>query len=150
MKTIRDEKCRAELSDRLSNLTPESQAAWGRMNVEQMLSHLVQAAELPFTATAPDRSTFARRHVIKPLALYILPMPKEIKTSAEMDQQQDGRKPLGIEKDRAIVIEAVNRLGTLPSNHQCLYHPYFGKISVREWGLITHKHMDHHLRQFGV
>jgi hypothetical protein len=77
-------------------------------------------------------------------------MPKEIKTSADMDQQQDGRKPLGFETDKAMVIESVNRLGTLAADHECLYHPFFGKMSAKEWGLIAHKHMDHHLRQFGV
>jgi hypothetical protein len=120
------------------------------MNVEQMLSHLVQAAELPFSATAPDRSTFARRNLLKPLALYLLPMPKRIETSSEMDQQQNGRTPLGFEIDKVNIVESVNRLGMLPLDHDCLYHPFFGHLSVKEWGLITHKHMDHHLRQFGV
>jgi hypothetical protein len=150
MKTIRDEKCRKQLLDRLDKLTPASKAAWGRMSVEQMLSHLVQAGELPFKTDIPDRSTFVSRTFIKPLVLYILPMPKEIKTSADMDQQQDGRKPLGFEADKATVIESVNRLGTLAADHQCFYHPFFGKMSAKEWGLIAHKHMDHHLRQFGV
>jgi hypothetical protein len=150
MKTLRDEKCRIELIDRINRLTVESKASWGRMNVEQMLSHLVQTGELPFTSTAPDHSTFARRNLIKPLALYLLPMPKEIKTSAQIDQHQDGRKPLGFDLDKAELIKSVDRLGTLAADHECNYHPYFGKMSAREWGLISHKHMDHHLRQFGV
>ncbi|MBK9525384.1 MAG: DUF1569 domain-containing protein [Bacteroidetes bacterium] len=28
-------------------------------------------------------------------------------------------------------------------------HPYFGKLSSREWGRITYLHLDHHLKQFG-
>jgi len=120
------------------------------MSVEQMLSHLVQSGELPFVATVKDQSSFASRNLIKPLVLYVLPMPKEITTSAEIDQQQDGRKPLGFDTDRASVMELVNRIGTLPTDQDCLYHPFFGKLSAKEWGLITHKHMDHHLRQFGV
>ena len=136
--------------ERLNNLTPDAKASWGRMNVEQMLSHLVQAGELPFASDIPDRSTFVSRNFIKPMVLYILPMPKEIKTSEDMDQQQKGRPPLGFEVDRAKVIDSVNRLGALPADHECFYHPFFGKMSAREWGLIAHKHMDHHLRQFGV
>ena len=150
MKTIRDEKCRAALLDRLNKLTPESKPIWGRMSVEQMMSHLVQAGELPFSSDIPEISTFVSRTFIKPLVLYVLPMPKEIKTTAKMDQQQEGRKPLGFEADKAKVIELVNRLGTLPVNQDCSYHPFFGKLSPKEWGLIAHKHTDHHLRQFGV
>jgi hypothetical protein len=29
-------------------------------------------------------------------------------------------------------------------------HPFFGKLTIDEWGLLNYKHFDHHLRQFGV
>ncbi|MBP9797478.1 MAG: DUF1569 domain-containing protein, partial [Chitinophagales bacterium] len=29
-------------------------------------------------------------------------------------------------------------------------HPFFGKLSPEEWDTLTVKHLDHHLRQFGV
>ena len=149
MKTLQDEKCRTDLIERLNKLSPESKAVWGRMNVDQMMSHLVQSGELPFVATVPDRSSLFSR-VMKPLVLYLLPMPKEIKTSAEIDQQQDGRKPEGLDADRTRVIQEIDRLGTLPVDHECLYHPFFGKLSAKEWAVLGHKHIDHHLRQFGV
>jgi hypothetical protein len=149
MKSLRDEKCRNKLIERINTLSPDAQPVWGRMSVEQMLSHLVQAGELPFVSTCSDRSSFLSR-VAKPLMLYVLPMPKEIKTSAEMDQQQEGRKPEGFDVDKARVIAEIEHLGTLPLDHECLSHPFFGKMSAKEWALIGHKHIDHHLRQFGV
>lgn len=149
MKTLRDEKCRAELVGRLNRLTTDSKPVWGRMSVDQMLSHLVQAAELPFEESKVNHSNIFSR-MAKPLLLYVLPMPKEIKTSAEMDQQQNGRKPAGFVEDRARVIEEIDRLGTLPIDHECFHHPFFGKMSAKEWAVIGHKHIDHHLRQFGV
>lgn len=149
MKTLRDEKCRAALIARINMLTPESQPVWGRMNVEQMLSHLVQAADLPFVSTIPDHSSFLSR-AAKPLLLYVLPMPKEIKTSAELDQQKGGRKSEGFEADKSRVVDEIARLGTLPADHKCFHHPFFGKMSAKEWSVIGHKHIDHHLRQFGV
>lgn len=136
--------------DRLNKITGDEKPAWGRMNLEQMISHLVQAGEMPFVESVPARSTFASMTFIKPLVLYVLPMPKEVKVSAELDQQQAGRKPQGLAADRETLIELTNKLGTLPEGHQCLDHPMFGKMSAKEWALIAHKHMDHHLRQFGV
>lgn len=150
MKTIRDDKCRSELIGRIEKLTPEAKAVWGRMNVEQMLSHLVQAGELPFVSSVPDRSSFMSRKVIKPLVLYLLPVPKEVKTSPQMDQQQEGRRPLGFDIDRTKLIETINKLATLSPEHDCLCHPFFGKMSVKQWATLSHKHIDHHLRQFGV
>ena len=150
MKTIRNETDRSSLIDRLGNLKGDETPLWGKMNVNQMMSHLVQAGELPFVASLPDKSTFASRTFIKPLILYVLPMPKEVKTSAEMNQQEDGRKPEEFESDRTSVIASINQLGTLPVDHACSYHPMFGKMNAKEWALIVHKHIDHHLKQFGV
>ncbi len=28
--------------------------------------------------------------------------------------------------------------------------PVFGRISREDWGVLCHRHLDHHLRQFGV
>ena len=29
-------------------------------------------------------------------------------------------------------------------------HPMFGKFTMEQWGKMEYKHLDHHLRQFGV
>jgi hypothetical protein len=29
-------------------------------------------------------------------------------------------------------------------------HPFFGKMTMEEWDALQYKHLDHHLRQFGV
>lgn len=150
MKTLRDEKCRLELIARINKLSPDSKPAWGRLSVEQMLSHLVQSGEMPFVQSVPDDSNWFSRTVLKALTLYVLPIPKGIKTSAEVDQQQDGRKPTGFDSDKASVIEGIHRLGTLPEDHDCLEHAFFGKMSAKQWAVLGHKHFDHHLRQFGV
>ena len=150
MKTLRDEKCRTSLIARVNALSVDCKPSWGKMNVEQMVSHLVQAGELPFVTSVPDRSSFLSRNVIKHLVLYVLPIPKEVKTSAEMDQQQAGRKPLGLETDKSNLVDAINKLGELSIDYKCLSHPFFGKLSAKQWGMLGHKHIDHHLRQFGV
>lgn len=150
MKTIRDEANRSSLIGRVNRLTGDETPLWGKMNVNQMMSHLVQAGELPFAASLPDRSTFVSRTFIKPLILYVLPMPKKVKTSAEMNQQENGRKPEEFVADRSSVIDSIKKLGGVPVDHECSYHPMFGKMSSNEWALIVHKHVDHHLKQFGV
>lgn len=150
MKSLRNEADRAAIINRINALTGDETPVWGKMTLEQMVSHLVQAGELPFVESVPHRSTFASRMFIKPLVLYILPMPKEVKVSAELDQQQAGRKPEGLAADRETLINLTNKLATLPTNHKCLDHPFFGKMSAKEWATIAYKHMDHHLRQFAV
>jgi transposase InsO family protein len=29
-------------------------------------------------------------------------------------------------------------------------HSFFGKVTPEEWAILMYKHLDHHLRQFGV
>jgi hypothetical protein len=150
MKTIRNEIDRTRLIERLNKLGGEEKPRWGKMKVNQMMSHLVQASDMPFTATLPDKSNFMSWTFIKPLILYVLPMPKEVKTSPEFNQQENGRRPQEFLADRQIVIESIDGLGSLSLDHDCLSHPMFGKMSAKEWALIAYKHIDHHLQQFGV
>jgi len=64
-----------------------------------------------------------------------------VKTSPEFNQQEKGRTPGEFSADRAIVIDAISDLDTLP---------LFGKMDGKEWALIAYKHINHHLKQFGV
>lgn len=150
MPTIRNETDRAKLIERVGQLKGDEKPLWGRMTVNQMMSHLVQNGDLPFVPGSPDRSNFMSRTLMKPLILHVLPIPKEIKTSPEMDQQENGRRPLEFNVDKDLVIKSINKLGTLAVDHDCLNHPFFGKLSAAEWAKIAHKHIDHHLRQFGM
>ena len=150
MPTIRNQTEKSLLIERLNRLTGEEKPLWGKMNVNQMMSHLVQTADLPFNVTLKDRSNFFSRTLLKPLILYVLPMPKEVKTPPEMNQKENGRHPQEFEADKTLVINAVHALPSLADDHDCKHHPFFGKMSAKEWAVIAHKHIDHHLKQFGV
>lgn len=150
MKTIKNENDRANLIQRLNKLNGSEKALWGKMNVKQMVSHLVQTSEMPFGHTLEDKSNFISKNIVKPLVLYILPMPKEVKTSPAMNQQENGRKPLEFAEDKELAINLIEKVGTLPVDFQCAEHFVFGNMNAKEWGLLAHKHMDHHLKQFGV
>ncbi|MBK9767571.1 MAG: DinB family protein [Chloracidobacterium sp.] len=149
MKTIRNETDRSSLIERVNKLTSDETPLWGKMNVNQMISHLVQGG-ITVRGEMPDKSTFTSRTFIKPLILYVLPMPKEVKVSGILISRLMAAKPLEFEADRGRLIDLMNKLSGLPVNSDCQYHPMFGKMSAKEWALIVHKHIDHHLKQFGV
>jgi hypothetical protein len=150
MATLRSKAARSAMIARLNTLKGDERPQWGKMSVHQMMSHLVQAGELPFTESLPDGSSFFRRTLLKPLVLYVLPMPKEVKTSPQMDQQEQGRPPTDFASDRNLAISLMENLGTLSPDHPCLHHPFFGPMSAGQWATLAHKHIDHHLKQFGV
>ena len=41
-------------------------------------------------------------------------------------------------------------LSRLVNAEQVFPHPAFGGLSHSQWGVLAAKHIDHHLRQFGV
>jgi Protein of unknown function (DUF1569) len=150
MKTIRNEQDRANLVERLNKLSGDEERLWGKMTVNQMLSHLVQAGEMPFGHELKNQSNFMSRNIIKPLVLYVLPMPKEVKTTPDMNQQENGRKPEDFFADKAKVIDLAKKLASISENAECREHPFFGAMNAKEWGIIVHKHVDHHLKQFSL
>ena len=67
-----------------------------------------------------------------------------------MSQVENGRKPGEFIENVRKVFELTNKIAALPDNFQGDIHPVFGKLNAKEWAIIAHKHIDHHLKQFGL
>jgi hypothetical protein len=65
----------------------------------------------------------------------------------EMDKDRQGSHTSNFAADMVLLRE---RLKTLEQQTVLQSHPFFGQMSRTEWGRLTWKHLDHHLRQFGV
>ena len=148
MGSILNEGDRSEIISRVRSLSLSSTGRWGTMDVTGMLQHLRLSArmtlgELPVpTANKRVFQMFPLKHLI----LYVLPFPKGAPTAQEL-------KPVvaaSLEEERAELLELLERIGTGPREGAGPAHPLFGPLSWREWGVATHKHTDHHLRQFGA
>lgn len=133
---------------RLNNLQADNVALWGSMNPAQMMLHLSLAIGCGLKKdTLPDVSTFISRTIMKYGIVYILPwFPKNAKTakSLRVNESQDFQEAK--EKLFQILHQAFNT----NSNNDWHPHPLLGKMSRKQWGILITKHLDHHLRQFGV
>lgn len=148
MKTLHDRVERAAILDRLARLSPQSPRQWGTMTVGEMVGHLSKAAEMALgeLPTRPKGPRAFRHFPLKHLVLYVLPMPKGAPTARELVVPASGDFVTDVARLRALV----ERLGATPLDAPGPSHPLFGPLSTREWGVLARKHMDHHLRQFGV
>ncbi len=54
------------------------------------------------------------------------------------------------EKEKRQLIDMIKRFTSTADPHIVQQHPFFGKMSGNEWAVLAYKHLDHHLRQFGV
>ena len=151
MSTLFDRSVAEKIKDRISCLSPTSQAQWGKMNVNQMMCHVTDGFLMSMgDRPLPDQSTFIDRTLIKFLVLKVFKMPKEVPTAAGLDQMREGTKPGEFEDNLRNMTDALDRISYLPDDHQWAAHPRFGPMKRNEWGILGYKHIDHHLKQFGA
>ena len=147
MKTIFNPRDHLRLHDRIQRLQMTSRAQWGRMTSLQMVAHLSDSLKMASgeLEVAPKKVPF-RFSPLKELVLYVLPVPKGVDASPELT----ARKPDDWSAEVAALREELNGLVERGAEALAPIHPAFGRMSAKQWGVLIYRHMDHHLRQFGV
>ncbi|MES2372691.1 MAG: DUF1569 domain-containing protein [Bacteroidota bacterium] len=149
MDTIFNNHAATEILTRLNNLQPDSKAFWGKMNVAQMLAHLQAPMEVALADKKLKRTFigFLFGGIAKKKLLNENPFDKNLPTDASFVRK--GEHDFAAEKTKTISL--LNRL--ISGGEAALTelpHPFFGKLTDQNWGVLIWKHFDHHLRQFGV
>jgi hypothetical protein len=149
MYSILNEADRSGIVNRLRSLSESSTRRWGSMDVVSMLQHLRLSAQMTLgELTVPSKSKRAfQMFPLKHLILYVFPFPKGAPTAPELKVSV---ATAALEEERAALLELVERIGTGPRDGAGPAHPLFGPMTWREWGVVTYKHADHHLKQFGA
>ena len=148
MGSILNETDRKAITDRFRSLSVSSTRRWGTMDVTGMLQHLRRSALMcvgELSVPSANKRAF-HKFPLKHMLLYMLPFPKGAPTAPAL-------KPVdaaSFEEERAALLELLERIGTGLSEGMGPDHPLFGPLSWREWGVVTYKHSDHHLKQFGA
>ncbi len=147
MKTIWDAGCRRELLARIDKLTPESRPAWGSMNAAQMLAHLADPLKTAMgtkpVAVVPGALS---NPIVRTLVIYYLPWPKGAPAPPEFIRNHEENFGDNLTALRGTLEEFVATGEN--ANHKP--HPSFGQLSGKAWGRLVYRHLDHHLRQFGI
>lgn len=145
------EPYRTEILERLRAVRPDSTPRWGRMSAHQMVCHLADAFRMALgEKPVGEVGSPLRQRFTKWIALYApLPWPPGIETRPEIDQYCGGTGPVDFAGD----LREVERLATvmLSRSRGAAWprHPFFGRMSHRDWLRWGYLHTDHHLRQFG-
>jgi Protein of unknown function (DUF1569) len=147
MKTIWQATDKDELLARLARLDNAATSRWGKMNCAQMLAHCADGFRMTLgDLPCQPKSGPMRFGPLKKLIIYWLPLPKGVPTAPELI----ARPAISIEQEQADVRTLVERMAQNPQRQDWPEHPAFGKLSAQDWGALAYKHLDHHLRQFGV
>ncbi|HKV60678.1 MAG TPA: DUF1569 domain-containing protein [Candidatus Acidoferrum sp.] len=139
-----------EVKERMAQLRLDSKPLWGRMNGAQALAHCSAAVEWAVGDRIPPRMFLGRimGQIVKPMVLgNDEPMRRNSPTAKDLVVQDE--RDLGTERERLRGL--IDRFAAAGPNG-CTTHPhsFFGRLTPEEWATLMYKHLDHHLRQFGV
>lgn len=140
-----------ELKKRIHTLTPESAKQWGKMNSSQMLRHCrkiidISCGDIILPKIHPLLKVIG---IITKHEMYIFGngIPRSMPTFKEVVVTER----CNFEKSKVELIEALDRCVEKARCKQLLYeHALFGRMSSKRWGFMHYKHLNHHLKQFGV
>ena len=139
-----------QLIKRVENLQPDSPPLWGKMTATEMLLHCNNVHEsLLQPAKESGKKTSIKQYLVRWIVLYIIPRYPKNRQTPKRFKVEGMITNFEFQDQKTRFMELVRRFADHKEqiNH---YHPYFGQLSVKEWGITSYKHADHHLRQFGL
>jgi hypothetical protein len=148
MKSVLDIAIRKELQERITTLTSQHTPRWGKMNVHQMIEHCSRCEDMYHGKLSIKRAflgrllgTMMKKRILKNDMLFGRNAPT-------------GRQLIISEMEGDIELQKKNWLKKIEQysvyNNDNFVHPFFGPMTKEEAGVFVYKHIDHHLRQFGV
>lgn len=150
MKSLFDPAAASEIVSRIHSLRPETKALWGKMNSAQMFAHNVKTLEYACGVWGM-KQVFIGKLIggfMKKSFYNDKPYGQGEPTAPQfvmINQQCD------FEKEKNALLELVQRFHSGgPANATKHPHGFFGHFGPEQWGMGVYKHLDHHLKQFGV
>jgi inhibitor of KinA sporulation pathway (predicted exonuclease) len=138
------------LIQRINQLTPETQAKWGKMNVSQMLAHCNVTYEMAFEDKHPKPNVMMRfvlKLLVKPTVTNETPY-KHNNNTAPQFIITDARD---FEKEKARLVAYMRKTQQMGADaFEGRQSHSFGPLKEHEWNNMYYKHLNHHLNQFGV
>jgi hypothetical protein len=153
MKHLFDPTLVEDVQRRILRLRPESERRWGKMPVALVLAHCTSGFQMAMGTINPKRASFPANligRLIKPLIFGDdKPMRHNSPSSPELFMADPTE--CDFERERAQLMQSIDRFVTAGAAGCTQHpHPFFGPLKPQQWAILMYKHVDHHLRQFGV
>jgi hypothetical protein len=150
MKSLWQPETVRELKDRLAHLRPDSPRLWGKMTPAQAMAHCTIGMELALGDRHPPRMLIGRLigGLIKAKAFQESEPMRRNSPTIPGFAVSDQRDLAGEREKLSAILDRFAAAG--PAGCTTHPHSFFGRLTPDEWSLWMYKHIDHHLRQFGV
>jgi len=137
-----------ESLERIDRLSPDSVPVWGTMTAAQMLAHCADVQEVGNGSRELEGTPFLVR-LFGPLIRRMVVSEKPYPRGARTHPQYEQRELRDFESEKARLLERLAAFRATEHDAPAR-HPIFGELNHEERGWAAYKHLDHHLRQFGL
>lgn len=149
MNSLFDSQTSQEIIQRINNLTVSSSRQWGKMDVAQMLAHCAFGMETALGDRNPPRTFLGK--LVGRLMQGELTNDKLMGKNLPTHPQYIMVDSKDFEREKSRLISTIARFSEGGESKVTQNpHPFFGNITPIQWSSGSWKHLDHHLRQFGV
>ena len=139
-----------EIIERLEKLTSSTPRLWGKMNASQMMAHCNVTYQMVYEDIHPKPSFFMKfilkAFIKKKVTNDVLYKPNLPTAPAfVVGDEKD------FEKEKTRLIQHIKKTQELgPAYFENKESHSFGILKATEWNNMFYKHIDHHLKQFGL
>lgn len=135
---------------RINQLTSTSQPNWGKMSVAQMLAHCCVTYEMVYEDKHP-KPNFFMGFILKMFVKKTVTNEVPYKHNSATAPQFLIKETKNFDAEKARLIAFINKTQQMGENYfDGKESNSFGNLNKTEWNNMFYKHLDHHLRQFGV
>ena len=139
-----------QVKQRIDRLQIHSERQWGKMSVAQTIAHCAAGLEMALGEIRPRRTLIGRLigSIIKPK---VVGNDEQLRRNSPTSRELVIRGERNLDAERARLCSLIDRFVSGGSSVCTTHpHPFFGPLTPVEWAVLAYKHLDHHLRQFGV
>ena len=146
MALLHDENYRSQIIERIRRLRRDTPRRWGKMSADQMLWHVNGGLLMALgQIDVPPRRLPMPRPLVRFFVLN-LPWPKGVPTMPMFVASGS----YDFESERARCLRLIDQLAAKRLDERWPAHPLLGQVSGRDASRLQARHLDHHLKQFGV
>ncbi len=147
MKSLFDQETYEEIERRVGELNSTHKGQWGKMDVGQMVWHCQLPLQLAIKNKAHNKKgSLLVRFFFKKSLYNDRPWRKNLPTLPVAKATE----PKDFTVERYKLLDLIRQFHELKNREEWNPHPMFGRLTPDQWGKLQYKHLDHHLRQFGV
>lgn len=147
MKSLFTDEAYQEIVERMGKLNASSKRQWGKMTVGQMTWH----CQYPLKLAIENKENSSKGNwFIKTFFKKSLYNDKPWRKGLPTAPQLKAKEPKDFENESVVLKTLVKDFHALKDRETWYPHPAFGPFTKEQWGQLEYKHLDHHLKQFGV